>query len=164
MIKCKEDFAIEEETPRSNITSDNLKKLFEEEEEGCIEPDSVIFAPENRQPVSKFKYTPLEVESVFDLKEMFEKGEIYFRWCGKDEEGSGGVGYDKITTENMLICRYEEGRLLKREELNWKEQISEEFGFTYIQKEDSFVQIGCTSSEDMIKFAKRVLELSGELK
>lgn len=84
---------------------------FEEEEE--------VGKPE----VNKYKYVPVEVESIFDLREMFEKGELYFRWLGNPEKGSGGVGYDQITNENMLICRYEEGRLLVREEVSWQDEV-----------------------------------------
>ncbi|CAH9011648.1 conserved hypothetical protein [Vibrio phage 249E41-1] len=111
-------------------------------------------------PKTKTAYEKV-TESIFDLKEEFENGELYFKWFGNGEEG---IGYDKIETENMLLCRYEEGRLLRKVEkpVSWQEQISEEYNFTYVEKENSFVQAGCTSSEDMIKFAKRVLELSGE--
>lgn len=70
-----------------------------------------------------YKYTPVEVESIFDLREMFEKGELYFRWLGNPEKGSGGVGYDQITNENMLIYRYEEGRLLTRKEISWQDEV-----------------------------------------
>jgi len=61
----------------------------------------------------KVEYVKVE-DSIFDLRPEFEAGELYFRWLGNDEEGSGGVWYDKITTESMLLCRYEEGRLLRR--------------------------------------------------
>lgn len=88
----------------------------------------------------QYKYTPIEVESVFDLKEMFESGEIYFRWLGNEVEGSGGVGYDKITTENMLICRYEEGRLLKRERLSWQDVAQEFIKSDPVLSRDKFVE------------------------
>ena len=145
----------------------NYKELtLEDFEDGekSNEPDSVIFAQDNKQPVSKYKYTPLDVQSAFDLKEMFEKGEIYFQAWGDRDDNSFGAVYDQIVDEDMLFTRWHEKRLLLREEMKWQEQISGEYNFTYVEKEDSFVQTGCTSSEDMIKFAKRVLELSGELK
>ena len=115
------------------------------------------FKEENKQPVSKYKYTPLEVESIFELKEPLEKGKLFY---GKPDN------MKKILHEwgLMKVIVEDEFRIHLLEEVNWKEQISEEYNFTYIDKEDSFVQMGCTSSEDMIKFAKRVLELSGELK
>lgn len=53
-------------------------------------------------------------DSIFDLKEEFERGELYFAW---PEPGSNSVGYDKITEEKMLLCRYEEKRLLRRIEV-----------------------------------------------
>lgn len=61
-------------------------------------------------------------ESIFDLRPDFEAGELYFKWAGNGEHGSGGVGYDKITTESMLLCRYEEGRLLRRKEVEIDEE------------------------------------------
>ena len=130
---------------------------FEEGGEECIEPESVIFAPENKQRVSKYKYTPIEVESVFDLKEHLENGKLFY---GKPDN------MKKIMHEwgLMKVIVEDEFRIHLQEEVRWQEQISEEFNFTYVEKEDSFVQTGCTSSEDVIKFAKRVLELSGELK
>lgn len=72
---------------------------------------------------TKYKYTPIEVESIFDLRNMFEDGELYFRWLGNPEKGSGGVGYDRITDEKMLICRYEEGKLLTREKVTWQDEV-----------------------------------------
>ena len=128
---------------------------FEEVEEECIEPSSVIFAPENKQPVSKYKYAPIEVESIFELKEPLERGKLFY---GKPDN------MKKILHEwgLMKVIVEDEFRIHLQEEVRWQEQISEEFNFTYVEKEDSFVQTGSNSSEDMIKFCKRVLELSGE--
>lgn len=47
-------------------------------------------------------------------------------------------------------------------ETSWQEQLCEEFNMVYVEDEDSFVQLGIHNSEDMIKLAKRVVELSGE--
>lgn len=83
------------------------------------------FEEEGKEEVTptKYKYIPVEVGSIFDLREMFENGKLYFRWLGNLEKGSGGVGYDQITKEDMLICRYEEGRLLTREQVTWQDEV-----------------------------------------
>ena len=60
-------------------------------------------------------------DSIFDLKEEFERGELYFAWLGNNEPGSNSVGYDQITDEKMLLCRYEEKRLLRRIEVTGRE-------------------------------------------
>ena len=157
-------FKFFEEIPVPNleghVTMDELQEILHAEESN--EPDSVIFAPENKSQqdeglVSKYRYTPLEVASVFDLKEHLEKGNLF---CGNPRH------MEKIINEYTLMNVIVKGgwRFYLREEVKWQEQITDEFGFTYVDKEDSFVQAGCTSSEDMIKFAKRVLELTGELK
>tara|TARA_Y100001960_G_scaffold327285_1_gene413326 strand:+ start:1054 stop:1719 length:666 start_codon:yes stop_codon:yes gene_type:complete len=149
-----EDFA-ESSSPNleGHVTMDELQEILHGEESN--EPDSVIFAPENKQSVSKYKYTPIEVESVFELKEPLEKGKLFY-----------GNAHTKIPHEWKLINLLVEDKhkIYLREEVRWQEQISEGFNFTYVEKEDSFVQMGRTSSEDMVLFAKRVLELSGELK
>ena len=60
-------------------------------------------------------------DSIFDLKEEFERGELYFAWLDNHEPGSNSVGYDQITDEKMLLCRYEEKRLLRRIEVTERE-------------------------------------------
>ena len=60
-------------------------------------------------------------DSIFDLKEEFERGELYFAWLGNPEPVSNSVGYDKITDEKMLLCRYEEKRILRRIEVTERE-------------------------------------------
>ena len=60
-------------------------------------------------------------DSIFDLKEEFERGELYHWWLGNHEPGSNSVGYDQITDEKMLLCRYEEKRLLRRIEVTERE-------------------------------------------
>lgn len=117
--------------------------------------------------VKNYKYTPVEVESIFDLREMFEKGELYFRWLGNPEKGSGGVGYDQITNENMLICRYEEGRLLLREEVKWQNEVESScFWFEYSESHDS-VHLNTKNSipsEDFLETCRVALRANGELK
>lgn len=77
--------------------------------------EGLISAYDIKEQPKRVKVDYVKVEdSIFDLRPYFEAGELYFRWLGNGEEGSGGVGYDKITTESMLLCRYEEGRLLRR--------------------------------------------------
>ncbi len=83
-----------------------------------VEGDDTTFilraaALQEKKPRTKVEYVKV-TDSIFDLRPDFEAGELYFRWLGNSEQGSGGVGYDKITTESMLLCRYEEGRLLRR--------------------------------------------------
>ena len=107
--------------------------------------------------MTKYKYIPLEVESIFDLKGYLEKGNLFYGNPDNMKKILHEWGLMKVIVED-------EYRIYLREEVRWQEQISEEFNFTYVEKEDSFVQTGCNSSEDMIKFCKRVLELSGGLK
>lgn len=117
--------------------------------------------------VKNYKYVPVEVESIFDLRDMFENGKLYFRWLGNPEKGSGGVGYDQITNENMLICRYEEGRLLTREQITWQDEVESScFWFEYSESHDS-VHLNTKNSipsEDFLAMCRVALRATGELK
>ncbi|CAM0103148.1 hypothetical protein VPH166E361_0023 [Vibrio phage 166E36-1] len=107
-------------------------------------------------PKTKTAYEKV-TESIFDLKEEFENGELYYSAVGQLFTQIKGI--QPLIEGLYLGCVYRE---VGEKPVSWQEQISEEYKFTYVEKEDSFVQVGGTSSEDMIKFAKRVLELSGE--
>ena len=78
--------------------------------------------PEGKEALCEKTYRYEKVtDSIFDLKEEFERGELYFAWLGNHEPGSNSVGYDQITDEKMLLCRYEEKRLLRRIEVTERE-------------------------------------------
>lgn len=66
------------------------------------------------EPTKTYRYEKV-TDSIFDLKEEFERGELYFAWVGNS------VGYEKITDEKMLLCRYEEKRILRRIEVTERE-------------------------------------------
>ena len=53
-------------------------------------------------------------ESIFDLKEEFEKGELYFLHA---------FGHDQIDDINMLLVRWEEKRVYRQVELDWVESV-----------------------------------------
>ena len=104
------------------------------------------------------KYTPLEVESVFDLKEHLESGNLFYGNPTCMEK----VGHEQ---ELMKVIVEDKHKIYLREEVQWQTQIAEEFGFTYVEKEDSFIQMGSRlTSEVMINLSRRVLHLTGELK
>ena len=98
-----------------NITKLTLSD-FEEEKEKSNEPSSLIFAPENKQPVPKYKYTPFEVESVFDLKEHLENGKLFY-----------GEAYNEISHEWKLINLLVEDKhkIYLREEVKWQDKLKD---------------------------------------
>ncbi|AUR84700.1 hypothetical protein NVP1063O_033 [Vibrio phage 1.063.O._10N.261.45.C7] len=124
--------------------------------------------PEPFETSKKYNCTLLDVESVFDLKDMFEKGEIYFKAIGDREDGSFGVVYDKIVDEQMLICRYEEGRLLKREEVKWQDEVSQyvlKEGITYSCNGAKHIRgLADYSDEQFLEMCRIALRATGELK
>lgn len=71
---------------------------------------------------TKTEYAPV-TESIFSLQEDFEQGNLYFSWQGC----SKGLSYDKIVDEKMLLCRYEEKRLLRKvvTDYTWKDSLQE---------------------------------------
>ena len=93
----------------------------------------------------RFIGKPCTIESRFSISNPFEDN----------------IAMAALSLEDGTCCCFRLD-MLSHLELSWQEQISEEYNFTYVDKEDSFVQMGCTSSEDMVKLAKRILELSGE--
>ena len=111
-----------------HVTMDELQEILHAEESS--EPDSIIFAPENKQTVSKYKYTPLEVESVFDLKEHLANGNLFY---GKPNN------IQKIMHEWGLLQVIVEDKhtLWLREEVKWKDEV-----LSYLREDsdDSFVE------------------------
>ena len=84
--------------------------------DGVVKPIPVE-AP--KEEAKTYRYEKV-TDSIFDLKAEFECGELYFAWVGNS------VGYDKITDEKMLLCRYEEKRILRRIEVTERELFIEE--------------------------------------
>lgn len=124
-------------------------------------------------PKTKPVYTPV-TESIFDLKEDFEAGNLYFRWFG-NPESEDSVGYDQITDENMLFSRYEEKRLLRKTEkpVEWFEEAADylqniraeedEGEITFLGCGGDFVIRKMLSKEQWIEVSKKILEDVGEL-
>lgn len=102
------------------------------------------------KPHTDIKYVKCD-KNIFDLREDFQAGNLYFSWVGSD------VGYDKITDETTLLCRYEEGRLLYRveKEVNlWKElskfgihEDSGDVNFNHMLDSDEFITMCCMVEE-----------------
>ena len=59
------------------------------------------------------KFVKVE-ESIFDLKEEFEGGELYFLHA---------FGYDQIDDINMLLVRWEEKRVYRQVEIDWRDEL-----------------------------------------
>jgi hypothetical protein len=114
-------------------TYHSCKLLFTSREEGaCSMPEFRSLRFVDIKELSKpkpTKFVKVE-ESIFDLKEEFDSGELYFRWLGNGEQGSGGVGYDQIDDINMLLVRWEEKRVYRQVEIDWRSELREALELT----------------------------------
>ena len=85
-----------------------------------VDDKCYVLKAKSLEETKTYRYEKV-TDSIFDLKEEFERGELYFAWLGNHEPGGNSVGYDQITDEKMLLCRYEEKRLLRRIEVTERE-------------------------------------------
>lgn len=113
--------------------------------------------------VSKWKYTPIEIESIFDWKEALESGNLY-------HEDGDDVG--KIGSEWKLINILVEDKcqVYFREEIKWQDEVLD-----YLRNTTDKISIFSMESwvirdvikdnpEDFLEAARIALRSTGELK
>ncbi|QZI90965.1 hypothetical protein MYOV024v1_p0040 [Vibrio phage PS34B.2] len=64
------------------------------------------------------KFVKVE-ESIFDLKEEFERGELYFSVC------SEGEVFEKIERERRLMNNLASGNVYRQVEIDWRDEVKE---------------------------------------
>lgn len=113
--------------------------------------------------VSKWKYTPIEIESIFDWKEALESGNLY-------HEDGDDVG--KIGSEWKLINILVEDKcqVYFREEIKWQDEVLDYLrnttGKISIFSMESWVirDVIKDNPEDFLEAARIALRSTGELK
>ncbi len=105
------------------------------------------------------KFVKVE-ESIFDLREEFERGELYFRWLGNGEQGSGGVGYDKIDDINMLLVRWEEKRVYRKVEIDWRDEVKKLGGSAIFHDDGDLFLILDSDCDRFVSMCHKVAELT----
>lgn len=81
----------------------------------------------SEEPNAKnYKYVPVEVESIFDLRNMFEDGKLYF----EDANQGDGQGMVQLPDEGTLIILLAgQDPIYVRQEVTWQDEV-----LTYLQE------------------------------
>lgn len=153
------------------VISERELKFFEE----VIDtPELPVETPENAhdavKPLTRTVYRKTTLSTKDLLTEMLVNGKVYWDGVGmtlyafsngreefifKDVEN--GSVYSLSDTARINIYFHEK----VEEKVSWQEQLCEEFGMSYVEKGDQFVQGKLHNTEDTIQMAKRIIELSG---
>lgn len=111
--------------------------------------------------VSKWKYTPIEIESIFDWKDALESGNLY-------HEDGDDVG--KIGSEWKLINILVEDKcqVYLREEIKWQDEVRQyvlEEGITYSCNGAKHIKaLADYTDEQFLEMCRIALRFTGELK
>jgi hypothetical protein len=111
------------------------------------------------------KFVKVE-ESIFDLKEEFESGELYFD-AGELSDGYALSisGYVKINSKETLCDCYSDGNVYRQVELDWRDEVKSKYSLTDFRNldDEGCINLGDWTPEGFIKLCHFVAELTGKL-